>query len=381
MEKIQASVLIIDDQEEMLSLCATVLGGIVAEVAAVSSSKAARSAFRSNTFDLVLTDINIDEDGDGIALAQEIKNISPATSVVIMTATPTIATAIGGLKTGALEYIIKPFAAEYLESVIRNTLERAKLSTELERTKAVKAELEAAYAQLRDSECVKDAFLSRINHELRTPLAIAITSSDILGRQCQERESAEVWQRSDKALKNLHLVIDELLLFSDLLKENLKLKKTESDLWALLETVAGGFKTVFEEMELTVGLSLEGETYPVAADAEMMHAVFKQLLTNAVKFNKKGGAISVRASYQPGRVVFYFTDTGTGVTEQAMPRIFDGFFQAADYLTRSVGGIGLGLATVKYIVEAHGGGVSVQKNTPGPGVTFLIFLPCKQQGK
>lgn len=375
MNKIKASVLVIDDQQDMLFLCRKVLSEVVTEVVPVSSCDAARAAFHGRIFDVVLTDINIDGDGDGIGLAQEVKNVSPGTSVVIMTADPTIETAIGGLKSGAVEYIIKPFSPDYLESVIRNTLEKVRLKSDLETARAFKAELEAAYAQLKNSERVKDAFLARLNHELRTPLSIALASSELLGSELGEAALSEMWRRSDKGLKNLRLAIEELLLFSDLLKENIKLVKTGCDLWALLGEAVKGLKFLYEDMALDVELTRDGVPFPVLADAELMSAVFRQLFTNAVKFNKKGGSIALHAVYQPDRVLISFSDTGCGVSDAAMPHLFEGFFQAADYLTREVGGIGLGLATVKHIVEAHGGLVSVYRNQGVEGMTFSVSLP------
>lgn len=380
MQRIKASVLIIDDQADMLYLCSRILDEVVTETATASSSAAARAAFRKQTFDLVLTDINIDEEGDGIGLAQEIKNISPGTIVVIMTADPSIETAIGGLKTGAAEYIVKPFSNHHLESVVRNAFSKSELKSELEGVKAIKAELESAYSHLRDSERAKDAFLSRLNHELRTPLTVAMASLDLLKRQLRDEKELEVWRRSSNAMKNLQLVIEELLFFSGLLKGAVTLKKTETDLWALLVSAEKSLGFLYDEMEIKVELSREGEPYCLICDPEMVSAVFKQLLTNAVKFNRKGGAISVKAAYLPERAVFHFTDTGCGVSDAAMPHIFDGFFQAADFLTRKVGGIGLGLATVKYIAEAHGGSVSAQRNMPGDGMTFTVSLPSRAEG-
>lgn len=378
MQKINASVLVIDDQEEMLALCASVLEEVVSEVVEASSSADARAAFHKRTFDLVLTDINIDAGGDGVMLAQEIKNISPDTKVIMMTADPKLETAIGGLKSGAAEYIIKPFSPEYLCSVIRNVFEKAKLSSELEREKAMKQELEDAYAQLKASESAKDAFLSRVNHELRTPLAIALASLELLGQELNGEKGLEIWRRSDRALKKLQLEIGELLLYSGLLKGELEVKKAETDLRALLDETSRGLKFLYDDMAIKVEFCQEGEPYLVQADPQLMAEVFKQLLVNAVKFNKKGGAISVRVHYAQDRVLFSFSDTGSGVSDEAMPHIFDSFFQAADYLTREVGGIGLGLATVKQVIEAHGGGVSAQKN-PGGGMTFTVSLP--RQGK
>jgi signal transduction histidine kinase len=379
MEKIQASVLVIDDEEEMLMLCSRVLASVVTEVDEASSSFQAREAFHKKTYDLVLTDINIDKGGDGVALAQEIRNISPNTKVIMMTADPTIDSAIGGMKSGAVEYIIKPFSIDYLASVARNTFEKGMLSSELAREKTMKQELEAAYSQLKASESVKDAFLSRINHELRTPVSIAMTSSELLGQQLKAADDLALWGRSDKALRNLHLAIGELLLFSDLLKGTLKPDRKPLDLPALLAETSSGLKFLYDDMKIKVELLTEGEPYQVAADPVLLGEAFKQLLVNAVKFNRKGGSVTVKAHYFDDRVIVSVSNTGLVVSDEAMPHLFDSFFQAADYLTREVGGIGLGLATVKQIMEAHDGGITVQKNPEG-GMTFSVLLPRGKQG-
>ncbi len=373
MDKIRASILVVDDDEEMLALCSGIAGEVADEVAAVTSSDAAREAFRARTFDLLLTDLNINAQGDGVDLTREILAVSPATRVVMMTAAPSLETAIGGLKSGASEYIIKPFSVEHLAAVLRSVLEKAALSSELEHEKALKKELEDAYAELKASERVKDAFLGRVNHELRTPLAIACASLELLGPQLAV-EQRELWQRADKGLKWLRLEIDELLLYSGLLKNEFKISKAPVDLWKLLNDTAASVKFLSDEMRVAVGLQLEGEPYPVTADAGLLREAFRQLLVNGVKFNRKGGSVTALARYTPERAVFLFSDTGPGVPDKDMPHLFDSFFQAADYLTREVGGIGLGLATVKRIVEAHGGSVAAQRNTAG-GMVFSFTLP------
>lgn len=379
MEKIKASALVIDDEEDMLMLSSSILGSVLTEVSTAGSSTEARAAFHKKTFDLVLTDIHLDAGGDGVALAQEIRNISPDTKVIMMTADPTLETAIGGMKSGAMEYIIKPFSIDYLSSVVRNVFEKGKLTSELEREKAMKQELESAYSQLKSSEKAKDAFLSRVNHELRTPMAIALASSELLGQQLKDGKELELWRCSDRGLRNLQLAIGELLLFSDLLKGSVKLDKKPTDLWALLGETSRGLKFLYDDMEIKADLQLDGEGYQVPVAQDLIGEAFRQLLVNAVKFNKKGGSVSVRAHYAGDRAVFSFTNTGMEVKEEDMPHLFDSFFQAADYLTREVGGIGLGLATVKQIMEAHGGGVTAQKNPAGGGMTFSISLPREEK--
>lgn len=378
MEKIKASALVIDDEEDMLMLCSQVLEGVLTEVEQASSSSEARAAFHKRTFDLVLTDINIDEGGNGVALAQEVRNLSPDTKVIMMTADPTLETAIGGMKSGVMEYIIKPFSIDYLTSVVRNVFEKGKLTSELEREKAMKQELESAYSQLKSSEKVKDAFLSRVNHELRTPMSIALASSELLGQQLKGEKELELWRCSDRGLRNLQLAIGELLLFSDLLKGSMKLDKKPTDLWALLTKTSRDLKFLYDDMEIKAELQAEGEPYLVPAAQDLIGEAFRQLLVNAVKFNKKGGSVAVKAHYGPDRAVFSFSNSGMEVSEEDVPRLFDSFFQAADYLTREVGGIGLGLATVKQIMEAHGGAATAQKNPAGGGMTFAISLPREE---
>ncbi len=377
MKNLEISVLVIDDDRDMLYLCIRILKAFCSEVEGASSSAGARKAFHRKTFDLVLTDINIDSAGSGVDLSGEIRNISPCTSIIMMTADPTIQTAIGGIKAGAMEYLVKPFSPVYLESVVRNTMEKSRLYSELEREKSLKAELESAYSQLKNSERAKDAFLGRINHELRTPLAIAMGSCQLLSAQLKDEKERELWTRGDKALKHLHLIIEELLLFSDLLKGGVKLKKADADLRPVLEGAVRELAFLSEGMGVSIALSFEGEPYLIPADKEILAPVFKQLLTNAVKFNTRGGSVEVKAAYLQDKLTFSFKDTGCAVSDEDLPRIFYGFFQAADYLTRGVGGIGLGLATVKHITEAHGGGVEAQKNQSGPGMTFTIWFPRK----
>jgi len=316
----------------------------------------------------------VDADGDGVELAGEIKVLSPSTIIVIMTGEPTLENAIGSLKIGAIEYIVKPFSTDYLESLVRNAFEKSRLFSELEREKALKLELEEAYSQLKDSDRLKDAFLARINHELRTPLAVAMTANQVLGPELKEAHARKLWENSGTGLNNLKTIIEELLLFSGLLNGELKPKKKPCDLLPLLEASAQGTEFLYKSLGVHLEITQEGESAPLLADPEMMGVVFKQLLANAAKFSHRGKTVAARAVYLPDMALFHFADTGCGVSDDLLPHIFDGFFQAADHRMRNVGGLGLGLATVKRIVESHGGAVAALKNRAGPGLTVTVSL-------
>jgi signal transduction histidine kinase len=294
-----------------------------------------------------------------------------------MTGEPSLETAVAGLKSGVCEYIIKPFSVEYLQSVIRNCLEKASLSTELAREREIKGELEAAYTQLKDSEKAKDAFLARVNHELRTPLSVAITSSEVVCAELKKTGNLEIWKKLDGALRSLHAVIEELLLYSNLSEERLKLKTGETDLWELLSGTLEGLKDLCAETGVKVELAKEGVAVNLFVEGELIGSAFRQLMLNAIKFNKKGGKIFVLARYSSYSVSFVFSDTGIGMSPSDMAGLFTPFYQAAFYLTREVGGMGLGLATVKKIALLHDGDIFAQIKPEG-GMTFTLTLPVKR---
>src|SRR4029077_18263791 len=124
----------------------------------------------------------------------------------------------------------------------------------------------------------------------------------------------------------------------------------------------------------TVQLALDEPLHTIVGDPDLLETAFKHLMNNAVHFNKKGGLIKLQAKNQGDQVQISFADTGIGIPNDKVSMVFDSFYQVADYMTRDVGGIGLGLAIVRRIVEAHGGSIMVQSRE-GQGSEFRILLP------
>jgi signal transduction histidine kinase len=106
----------------------------------------------------------------------------------------------------------------------------------------------------------------------------------------------------------------------------------------------------------------------------LLRTAFKHLLLNAVRFNTNGGRVWIEATNAPGRLEIRFSDTGIGIAPEARARVFDRFYQVAEHMTRKVGGLGLGLAIVRRIIEAHGGHATVEPREGG-GSVFLVSLP------
>ncbi|MEK7743285.1 MAG: response regulator [Elusimicrobiota bacterium] len=375
MERIQGSILIVDDEEPVRRVCERMLRESGLEVRTEGSAQAALSALNARSFDCVLTDLQMPGSMDGVGLVSEIHRLSPRTAVVVMTGEPTVATAVTALKAGACEYLPKPFQTAHLVDVVRHQIEKARLSRELDRERFQRLELEAMYAELQKVERMKDAFLSRLNHEFRTPLAAVSMSAELL---CSGGLSAQECRRLGEVIRGrigrLAATVEDLLLFSETRSGKVELKPEDMDLRVLAEECLQELRPLQEESGLRAEVDFEPGSSAFRGDRGLLRRAFRHLLLNAIRFNRPGGTLKVEGRREDGRVVVRFSDSGLGLPEGAIEKLFDGFYQAASHLTRKVGGLGLGLALTRRIVEAHGGAVGVE-STEGSGSVFSVAFP------
>lgn len=367
-------VLIVDDEPAVRSFCLRSLAelGLVAEGAA--SGDEAWRLFQDGRYDLVLTDIHMPGELDGARLVAEIKQRSPATDVIIMTGLPELETAVATLKSGAHDYLIKPFNRDFLTSVVGRCLEKRRLAEELGREKIMRAELEAAYGELQKVERLKEAILARVHHELRTPVTVALLAAEFLSSEPLSEAGRRHCRTLRERIGGLKEVIENVLLFSDLRQSGFPLARTAVDLKPLLAGIVEKFRPLWEDRRLEVKLDLSELLEPLDLDAALMESACAHLLLNAIHFNRTGGRIVVSAERRGDAAVLSFSDTGIGFPRDQRNRLADGFYQAAEHMTRKVGGLGLGLAIVRRIAEAHGGTISAA-GREGEGSVFTLFLP------
>ena len=231
---------------------------------------------------------------------------------------------------------------------------------------------------LREADRAKNEFLAVLSHELRNPLAPIKNSLYILDRAApggeQARRAHAIVARQVDQLSRL---VDDLLDVTRIARNKLTLQRQRLELNELVRRALEDYRPVFEKS----GVRLDIETAPtpvfVDADGHRIAQVVGNLLHNAAKFTPRGGRVTVTvASDAPaGRAVVSVADTGMGLTPEMTARVFEPFMQAAEALDRSEGGLGLGLALVKGVVELHGGEVSVSSAGPGQGSRFVVRLP------
>jgi len=367
-----ARVLVVDDEDQMRGLCRRALAGEGVVVETASGPEEALALLRLAAFDILITDMQMGDSRAGVSLTEEARSRWPETDILIITGQPTLETAISTLKTGAADYLVKPFSVSQLRTVVKRLLRMRRLRRELEREKVLYRKLADDYEVLQKVERLKSGLIGRVSHELLTPVTVAFMAAEAVKDKISP-SGLPVYLKLEGALKRMQVTVEDLLLFSRTQDAGFKIVKSSADLWPVLEGLLAGYRPFCEERGLKVEIKLEGEKRSLLADAELMKAVFSQLLLNAIRFNRKGGSLGVLARYEPEQTLFVFSDTGEGIAPLEQNLIFGGLYQVADYLTRKVGGLGVGLAIVRRIVEAHGGKISV-KSVPGEGSVFTIIL-------
>ncbi|MFH1723059.1 MAG: response regulator [Elusimicrobiota bacterium] len=367
-------ILVVDDEPSVRSFCARVLSASGFVVKTAQNAHEALSVLEVETPDLVLSDLWMPYASDGQRLLEEIKRRSPSTDVVIMTSYPDVSTAVPAFKNGACEYLGKPFSEDALGSAVRRRFEERRMSAERRWHERMQEELSAAYSELEKTERLKDAVLSRLNHELRTPMAVSLMSLECLSKGISDGWGMKLCGKLRSGLDRLRETVEDLLLFKDLQREGSLLRTSRVDVIPVLERAIAACKPLYDDKGIAVRFSVEGEAGALEADERLLETAFKHLLLNAIHFNRKGGGIDVRVGRQRDGLAVSFADTGIGIPEEKRLRVFDGFYQAADHMTRKVGGLGLGLAIVRRIVEAHGGGVFVESRE-GEGSVFTVAIP------
>ena len=233
------------------------------------------------------------------------------------------------------------------------------------------------FRDLQRASRLKDEFLATLSHELRTPLNAVLGWTRMLRRGTvpPERTPAVLDTIERNASAQMQLV-EELLDLSAMAAGGLRLNVTRVD---LRELVGGAIETIrpaADGKSLRVRLTIAPEVGEVAADPGRLRQVLWNLLSNAVKFTPPGGIVEIAITRGAADVELRVRDTGHGITADFLPHVFEAFRQADSSSTRTVGGLGLGLAIVRHIVEAHGGTVSAHSDGTGRGATFRIRLPA-----
>ena len=233
-------------------------------------------------------------------------------------------------------------------------------------------DLEQSRRELREADKAKDHFLAMVSHELRTPLTAMLGWARLLRVGFRDAVRAarglEVIERNTKLLAQL---IEDLLDVSRIVTGKLRIDRRQVDPVAIIEAAIEAVQGVADAKEIQLDASLDPDAGPLLADPDRLQQVVWNLLSNAIKFSPAHGRVAIRLERSGSLARITVSDHGAGIKQELLPHIFDRFRQGE----RSTGGLGLGLAIVRHIVELHGGAVRAQSPGERQGATFTVELP------
>ncbi|MGH9409411.1 MAG: PAS domain-containing sensor histidine kinase, partial [Vicinamibacterales bacterium] len=224
---------------------------------------------------------------------------------------------------------------------------------------------------------LKDEFLAVLSHELRTPLNTVLGYARMLRREDRRMEGEARTRALDALERNadaLNHLVNDVLDTSRIVTGKLRLAFETCRMADVVQRAVDTVDPAAEAKGVALSVHLEPSAV-VSGDPDRLLQVVWNLLANAVKFTPAGGTITVRAERRGPAVLMSVRDTGVGIAKEDVPYVFQRFWQAQSGVSREFGGLGIGLALARHLVELHGGSIQVQSEGPGTGATFTVSLP------
>lgn len=264
-------------------------------------------------------------------------------------------------------------SARQVAIVFKDISDRKRIEHDRER---LLAQSRAAQETAEKANRIKDEFLAIVSHELRTPLnPILGWSQLLLNRRLNQEQSDRALSIIERNAKIQAQLIDDLLDVSRILRGKLSLEQEPVDLSSVIDAATETVRLSASAKAIQIRKTPPPVPAIVLGDASRLQQVCWNLLSNAIKFTPEGGHIEIEASCTNNTVQLSVCDTGQGIAADFLPQVFDRFRQQDTTLTRQFGGLGLGLAIVRHLVELHGGRVWAESPGEGLGATFTVALP------
>ena len=367
--------LLVDDLEENLLSLEALLRRDGLTILKASSGKEALEYLLEYEVALALLDVQM-PDMDGFELAELMRGTERTRRVPIIFVTAGTADRqrrFRGYEAGAVDFLNKPIEPDIIRS-------KAEVFFELYRQKQLltlqRDELQKSAEALKDADKRKDEFLATLAHELRNPLAPLKSGLQILKMSPTGQNADEVRDMMDRQLNHLVRLIDDLLDVSRVSQGKIDLRKEKITLQSAIEVAIETSEPIIKAAEHILTVNVPKDAIWLEADLTRLAQVLSNILNNAAKYTPVGGKISLDVSQKDAdSVSVAITDNGLGIEEKMLMKVFDLFTQVDNHLERSQGGLGIGLALVKKMVEIHDGIITAESKGINKGSTFTITLP------
>ena len=407
----KVNILVVDDEPKNLMVLESVLDDPGYRLIRAGSGQEALLALMADEFAVLVLDVRM-PDMTGFELARLIKQRKKTARVPIIFLTAYFNEdqhVLEGYDHGAVDYLHKPLNVPVLRSkvavfaelhrknralevvnqaLLTEVAERrlaeerlSDLNASLDRRVTERTDaLQASEAKLRDINQRKDEFLATLAHELRNPLAPVRSAVQLLLRKDLEAPKL-VWalQMIERQVTAMSRMIDDLMNVSRINQGKLELRREQVRIRTILEDAIESARPLIDENQHHILLNFAAQDLMLNADAARLTQAFTNLLNNAAKYMESGGGITIDVQASHDAVVVNVRDTGIGIAHDRLESIFELFSQEATALSRSRGGLGIGLSLTRQLVEMHSGSVVARSAGLGHGSEFEVRLPLAMQ--
>jgi signal transduction histidine kinase len=364
-------VIVIDDDDVMLLACRRTLEKEGYEVETFSSPRAGieRLAGPGPRPQLALVDLKMPE-LDGLQVIQRIRAIDPQIVIAVISGYATIATVVEAMSTGAHDFLPKPFTPDELRLVVRRAAERWRLIQEADRHR-------------REREAAERRIVTFVSHQLKSPVAAVTQYLDVLlftSRATLPPTTLEWLERAQARLHEMATMLDDWLALSRLERGVLCESGVSTGLDSVAREVVAAATAQADGAGVAMTIDVGDAPTPVCSDRPALVMLVSNLVGNAIKYNRRGGSVSIRVARDGDTARLEVADTGIGIAPDSLPHVFEEFYRAIEAKQQGIPGSGLGLAICGRIAAELGGGISVD-SAPGAGTTFVVRLPLAREGR
>lgn len=253
-----------------------------------------------------------------------------------------------------------------------------KMALELGHRAAIALDHARLYQKAQEANRIKDEFLAIVSHELRTPLNALLGWAQMLRtHKISEEARAKALETIERNAKLQNKLIEDILDISRIVQNRIRLNKMTVHLVPIIHDVLEDVRPLATAKAIAIEAKLDPAVGPVTGDPERLQQVIWNLLSNAIKFTAQGGQVTVQLSQVGHQAEIVIRDNGQGIAADFLPYVFERFRQGSYATTRKQGGLGLGLAIVRHLVEMHEGKVDAESAGEGLGATFTVQLPVQ----
>jgi two-component system, sensor histidine kinase and response regulator len=362
----QNTVFVIDDDEIIRLSCEQILRKSGYTVETFGNGYKGIDRLKEVRPPLLVVDIKMPE-LDGFEVIKIVRKLDPDVVIVVITGYATIETAVDAMKMGAYDFLPKPFTPGELRMIIDRGFERWRLAQEAKTLRKQKEEVERKFVTL-------------VSHQLKGPLGAVKQYLDVLLFTSRDRlpeDSVEWISRSQARITEMIGLIQDWLMLAKVEKGALSDRGASADLAKIAESIIQEYRKLPSAANLSLNVETELGIGRVRGDEVSLNMLVGNLVSNAVKYNRPGGSVTIRISLDDNRIRLEVRDTGIGIPESFRSHLFEEFYRVKTPETQNIPGTGLGLVICKRIVNELGGSIEVESKE-GEYSVFTVRLPISE---